>query len=327
LESIFQINPQLDIPIYQQLVDKIRSAVKKGTLVPGQQLPTVQEMANQLSIAKGTIKRAYDELEHQGLIEKAQGRGTFICYQPAQSGNRKEAAMAAIDAMLDQLEEMGFSATEIGIFLTLKQRERFESLSTLKVAVLECNSENLAQLAVQMRRIKGIELYSYLLDGVQEYPYTLDDDVDMVVTTCTHAEYVESILSDRKKLAKIALRLSMDTLSGVVGLRPGDTVGILCSSNRFGDLLYTTCRNMVRSVAFRQPRTFSADLDMEAFLADKDAVLVPKDFERYCSGDAAQRLQSFEKRGKLIRCSYEMDEGSFLLLEEKLRMIRDAKTM
>lgn len=63
MKSIFQIDPNLDIPIYQQLVDKIRAGTKMGTLVPGQQLPTVQELASELSIARGTIKRAYDELD------------------------------------------------------------------------------------------------------------------------------------------------------------------------------------------------------------------------------------------------------------------------
>ena len=62
MEEIFQINPDLDVPIYRQLVDRIRAGVKKGTLVAGQQLPTVQEVSNSLGIARGTIKRVYDEL-------------------------------------------------------------------------------------------------------------------------------------------------------------------------------------------------------------------------------------------------------------------------
>ena len=56
-----EINTGLGIPIYQQLVDTIRAGIKKGTLAPGQQLPTVQEVSCDLSIAVGTIKRAYDE--------------------------------------------------------------------------------------------------------------------------------------------------------------------------------------------------------------------------------------------------------------------------
>ena len=70
MEPIFQINTELDIPIYQQLVDAIRLAVKKGTLQPDEQLPTVQELSVRLGVARGTIKRAYDELERIGLVEK-----------------------------------------------------------------------------------------------------------------------------------------------------------------------------------------------------------------------------------------------------------------
>ena len=327
MEQYFQINPQLDIPIYRQLVDKIRAAVKKGELVPGQQLPTVQELAEQLSVAKGTIKRAYDELGNMGVLEKIQGRGTFICYQPANSGSRKEQAMAAIDELLDKLEDMDFSATEINIFLTLKQRERSENLSTVKVAVLECNPENLSQMSEQLRTIKGIELYSYLLDSIQQYPYNLDEETDLVITTAEHAEYLESVLSDRKKIARVALRLSVATIGGIVKLRAGDRVGILSASGRFGDLLYQSRRSYTRNVSFLQPQVFSAEMDLDDFLSHKDAVLVPKGYEKYCSEEAAGKLRHFEKKGRLIPCAYEMDEGSVLNLEEKLHQLRQSKTI
>lgn len=325
VESLFQINPQLDIPIYQQLVDHIRAAVKKGTLVPGQQLPTVQELAQQLSIARGTIKRAYDELEHQGLLEKIQGRGTFIRYQPANSGSRKERAMAAIDSLLDELEQMDFSSTEINIFLTLKQRERAERLSVLKVAMVECNTENLSQLAEQLRHIKGIELFTYLVDSIAQYPYKLDEDMDLVVTTAAHADFIESVLPDDNKLARVALRLSTETLSGIVKLRPGENVGILCFSSRFGDLVYRSCRRYCLNTKVQRPVQFSGEADMAAYLADKDKVLVPRGYEKYCSEDAARQLRQLEKKGKLILCAYKLDDGSFLHLEEKLGHLRQNK--
>lgn len=325
MERLFQINQQLDIPIYQQLVDRVRSAVKKGELEPGQKLPTVQELADRLGVAKGTIKRAYDELEHNGLLEKIQGRGTFVCYQPANSGSRKEQAMAAIDGLLDKLEEMGFSATEINIFLTLKQREREEDLSTVNVAVLECNPENLSQMSEQLRTVKGIELYSYLLESIRQYPYKLDEEADLVITTAEHAEYLESVLPDRKKLARVALRLSVDTLAGMVRIRAGERVGILTCSSRFGDLVYASCRACTKNAAFSQPQTFGAELDMDKYLADKDAVLVPRAYEKYCSAEGCEKLRRFEKRGRLIRCAYEMDEGSLLHLEEKLHQLRQDK--
>lgn len=324
MERLFQINQQLNIPIYQQLVDRVRAAVKKGELEPGQKLPTVQELADSLGVAKGTVKRAYDELEHNGLLEKIQGRGTFICYQPANSTSRKERAMAAIDGLLDELEEMGFSPMEINIFLTLKQRERSEELATVNVGVLDSNPETLSQMAEQLRSVKGIEVYSYLLGNIQEYPYKLDEQTDMVITTAEHGEYLEGVLSDRKKIARVALRLSTQTLGAMMSLRAGERIGVLASSGGFGDLVYESCRGCNRNVAFAQPKTFD-DVDMDAFLADKDAVLVPKSYERFCSAENNQLLRSFEKRGKLILCAYEMDDGSLLSLEEKLSQLRQDK--
>ena len=326
MDLIFQINTELDVPIYQQLVDEIRVGVKRGSLVPGQRLPTVQETARQLGVAKGTIKRAYDELEHQGLLEKIQGRGTFICYQPANSGSRKEQAMAAIDELLDKLEEMGFSQTEISIFLALKQRERTEDLSVVKVAVVECTPEMVSQLSEQIRSVKNIELYSYLFESVRQYPYTMDEETDLVVTTAVHADYLESVLSDRKKIARIACRLSLETIANIAKLKTGDNLGILCGSVRFCDLIYQASRKYVRNVNFQKPQIFSDTTDLDAFLADKDAVLVPKNYEKYCSAEAAAKLRGFEKRGRLIPCDFEMDEGSFLSLEEKLRLLREEKT-
>ena len=326
MNTIFQVDPTLEVPIYQQLVDKIRAAVRMGTLVPGQQLPTVQEISQSLAVARGTIKRAYDELEHLGVLEKSQGKGTFICYQPSNSGSRKEQAMAAIDELLDQLEGMGFSSTEINIFLTLKQRERTEDQSVVKVSVVECNPENLARLTEQLRAVQGIELHAHLLESVQAYPYKLDEDMDLVVTTAEHAGFLESILADRQKLVRVALRMSVDTLAAVMRLRPGDRVGILGSSSRFCDLVLRTCRGYAPGASFLKPRLFSAETDVDKFLADMDVVLVPADFERYCAADGACKLLEFAKRKTLVRCAYEMDDGSFLYLEEKLRTLREEKT-
>ena len=120
----YQINPSLDIPIYQQLVDAIRVSVQRGELAPKEKLPTVQQLSEELGVARGTIKRAYDELERLGLVEKLQGSGTFVKYRPEDSASSKEQAMAAIDNMFKSLEDMGFSPMEINIFLNLKMRER-----------------------------------------------------------------------------------------------------------------------------------------------------------------------------------------------------------
>ena len=229
--------------------------------------------------------------------------------------------MAAIDDLLERLEDMGFSQTEIGIFIDLKRRERTNRLSVLKIALVECNPEALSQLAEQLRSVRGIELYAYLLKTVEEYPYNLDDDVDLVITTGAHAAYIESILPDKKKLARIALRLSLESLAQIVSLEPGMRVGVLSGSARFGELMADTCHQYGRDLQLQQPCQFTPSLDVTTYLQDADAVLVPKEYEKYCSAETVRKL----KKEKLVLCHYELDEGSSLHLEEKLQQLREAK--
>lgn len=324
MDSVFAINQQLDIPIYQQLVDKIRAAVKAGTLVTGAQLPTVQELSDRLGVARGTIKRAYDELEHEGIIEKIRGRGTFICQQRLDSGSRKDRAMAAIDDLLDSLEDMGFSAGEVNIFLDLKLRQRMEKISLLKVAVLECNPETLSQMAEQLREVGSIEVYSYLVDNALEYPYSMAEDMDLIVTTNAHGAVLAQSLPNKEKLVRIALRPHPRGLAKIIKLRPGIRVGILSHSERFGQVLRGTCEDFNHRIGQCENALFSQISDWESWLQDKDAVLVPKDYEKYC-GTGLQALRRFGERKKLIWCSYEMDEGSFLYLEERIRRAQEEK--
>lgn len=325
MEPFYKINSDLDVPIYRQLVDAIRAAVKKGELASGQQLPTVQEMTEELGIARGTIKRAYDELERCGVVEKVQGRGTFVCYQPANSGSRKEQAMAAIETMLNELEDMGLSASEINIFLNLKLRERAEEEALVKVAVVECNPENLSQMSEQLRHINGVDLYSYMLDNIRAYPYKLEEGFDLIVTTSSHAEYLVNALPISKKIARVALRLSARSLSHVVKLRSSMKVGIIGFSDRFAELLYETCQTYAEDVPMDQPLVLTSDADVEEYLKGKDAVLVPRSYEKYFSAQSVDALRRFG--GQLIDCYYEMDEGSVLYLEAKIKRLLEEKSL
>jgi len=72
------VNPRSGVPLYVQLVDQIKHALEIGALQPGEQLPTVRQLASDLTIAPNTIVKAYDELARLGLIESRQGVGTIV---------------------------------------------------------------------------------------------------------------------------------------------------------------------------------------------------------------------------------------------------------
>jgi GntR family transcriptional regulator len=66
------------VPVYRQIIDQVRTGVAAGSLVAGDQLPTVRQLAVDLAINPNTVMRAYRELELGGLLETHQGTGTFI---------------------------------------------------------------------------------------------------------------------------------------------------------------------------------------------------------------------------------------------------------
>ena len=72
------VNPGDELPIYRQIVRQVTDAIAGGRMTAGERLPSHRDLAEQLVIAPLTVKKAYDELEREGLIETQRGRGTFV---------------------------------------------------------------------------------------------------------------------------------------------------------------------------------------------------------------------------------------------------------
>lgn len=74
----FRLDLRSGVPVYRQIIDQVMGGMAAGTLAGGDQLPTVRQVAVDLSINPNTVMRAYRELEIRGVLETQQGTGTFI---------------------------------------------------------------------------------------------------------------------------------------------------------------------------------------------------------------------------------------------------------
>src|SRR5579863_1979070 len=74
----FRLDSQSGVPVYRQLIDQVLAGIASSTLAAGDQLPTVRQVAVDLSINPNTVMRAYRELEIRGVLDTQQGTGTFI---------------------------------------------------------------------------------------------------------------------------------------------------------------------------------------------------------------------------------------------------------
>lgn len=78
----FRLDLQSGMPVYRQIIDQVTAGMASGALKPGDQLPTVRQVAVDLAINPNTVVRAYRELEIRGLLQTQQGTGTFISRKP-----------------------------------------------------------------------------------------------------------------------------------------------------------------------------------------------------------------------------------------------------
>jgi GntR family transcriptional regulator len=113
---ILQIDFRSGLPIYTQIVNQVQAQVVGGVLKPGDQLPTVRALAEELRVNFNTVARAYRILDETRIISTQQGRGTYITDVPPTNVTeqlRKESLEALTQRFLSEATRLDFSKTEI----------------------------------------------------------------------------------------------------------------------------------------------------------------------------------------------------------------------
>ena len=103
------------VPFYRQIIDLVKSAIATGALEPGDRLPTVRQLAVDLSINPNTVSRAYTELELTGLVETQMGSGTFVGQQGVQRDEleRRRILDQLCQEFLSRASTHGFNLEEV----------------------------------------------------------------------------------------------------------------------------------------------------------------------------------------------------------------------
>jgi GntR family transcriptional regulator len=108
---LIQINFQSGVPAYLQIVEQVKAAAASGALRPGEPLPSIRPLAEQLRLNRNTIAKAYAELEHQGVIEAIAGKGCFLSHarSPLSGEAKREILAQSIDAAIVQAHHLQVS--------------------------------------------------------------------------------------------------------------------------------------------------------------------------------------------------------------------------
>ena len=118
----FRLDMASGVPVYRQIMDQVMGAIAAGSLTPGNQLPTVRQLAVDLALNPNTVVRAYRELEFRGVLDTQHGTGTFITQRKVKRSDvehqrqlsqlaadfvaRAGAAGFTLDELLEQLNDL-----------------------------------------------------------------------------------------------------------------------------------------------------------------------------------------------------------------------------
>ena len=108
-----QVNYRDSRPIYEQIMDGFRKQIIQGILEKDEKLPSVRELATMLTINPNTISKAYRELEHEGYIYTAQGRGCFVSGIPDQNEKRIGELKESLRKTIEELKFLGVRREDV----------------------------------------------------------------------------------------------------------------------------------------------------------------------------------------------------------------------
>ena len=127
----FRLDLRSGVPVYRQIIDQVLLALASGTLTAGAQLPTVRQVAVDLTINPNTVVRAYRELEIRGVLTTQQGTGTFITDHPVErdQAERQRQLSQLVGELVARAGAAGFTTQEVMERFQEMQRETREEIA------------------------------------------------------------------------------------------------------------------------------------------------------------------------------------------------------
>jgi GntR family transcriptional regulator len=123
-----QIDPHSGVPVYRQVMNQVRYYVASGVLEAGGQLPSIRSLATKLAVNPTTIVKAYNELQHEGVIEMRHGKGVFVADgQVRMTARQKEARLRELSRQLAVEAMQMNSPHDLVLRLVNEELERLES--------------------------------------------------------------------------------------------------------------------------------------------------------------------------------------------------------
>jgi GntR family transcriptional regulator len=230
------------IPLYLQLKDLIKYYISTGVIKDHQQLPGVNELARELDINFDTVRKAYKELEKEGLVSMKRGTGTFV--------NLRDAALPDITSEshpeLDPLESarilirrmlrQGMALSAIEKLMEQAIAEVSRDVGRQYLIFTECNALQVGEISAVLEEQLNLKVRPVLLSELEEALKSLpesDGELLAIITSGFHVPEVQSLLGDRRiDVHMLVTNMSPDTRRSLDEVRGKAHFGFICRDQK-----------------------------------------------------------------------------------------------
>jgi len=249
----WRIDKSNKVPLYLQLKDLVKYYISTGTIQDGQQLPGVNALARELGINFETVRKAYKEIEREGLISMQRGKGTVVTLHGASVPKVSPGISPAVEpadavkSVIKKLLHDGMDSAGIkkAIDKAFQRISKERSLQT--VVFTECNLHQVKEISKLLKNYLNLNVKPVLLKNLRnEVQKVIEGEEELagVITTGFHFHEVRNILSDKPvNIHVLITQMSPETKQELDSFDKGAAFGFICrdqeSVSFFEDLLRT----------------------------------------------------------------------------------------
>ncbi len=323
---MIKIDKSDETPVYRQIIEQITRRIRDGKLVAGDRLPPERDFSAELGVARGTVKKAYEKLAANNVIEMVQGRGSFVAAgQDVMAAGRKEKAVAIINSALAKLEALKFNPREMSSLFQILMMEYEKRRESIHIAGIDCNPEALSIFDRQLFHISKARMYRFLLDDIYRDSSIKKKlaEFDMILTTSTHYVEIIGLLPELKgRIIQAAVSPSHQTIIDFAKIPASSRIGIVTMSANFLGIIKSKIKDFqinpksIKHMFEEEPEKFPE------FIKDCDILITPPK----CLLENRKELQIYFMRfrkagGEILRFDYQIERGALIHIEEKISQL------
>lgn len=317
-------------PIYQLIAEAIQADIESGKLSEHSRLPSIRKMAEQYDVSVGTIRHVYTLLNREGAIVSRRGQGTFVAGTLADEPmkSRKMRAMKAIDDMLSEMTELGFSMREAQIFFELRLRQKEDERRPVRLALIASTPEERSVMDRALESLTMTMRFWLSYEEVLEGPDRLNSGYDYLVVPNELYRELALLAPDEGMILPVALQPDRGALTSCLSVQQGERVGFLTVSDGFLSLMKQALLPYLPDSCLITGAHLREQDGIEEFINQQDWLMLAPEVTDFAQSSVMKLVREWTlSGGRVVRTRFECDEGSTLYVrravEKRYRELRD----